>query len=79
MYDLTKRSENYLRLRKGLKCEDLESEIVIDKSLDEADLPLVEIEVNKKRRKKQRAEMDNQMISPASSVRSSQRAPLPVT
>ena len=49
----------------------MESEIVVDTHLSQDDLPVVELEVNKKRRKKQAAELAQEMISPASSVRSS--------
>ena len=57
MIDLTRRSENLQRVKKGAKFDDLECEIITDKSLDEADLQVVEVEVNKKRKKKQIAEL----------------------
>ena len=71
--DLTKRSLNFSKLKrnKTLSAEDLEHEIIVDTSLCQADLSEVEIEVNKKRKKKQKAEISNEMMSPASSVRNS--------
>lgn len=50
--DLTKRSENVKKLRHGKAVEDLESEIVVDSHLSQDDLAIVELEVNKKRKKK---------------------------
>ena len=52
--DLTKRSENIKKLRQNgtTAIKDLESEIVVDSHLSQDDLAIVEIEVNKKRKKK---------------------------
>lgn len=54
----------------GKGSTDLTSEIVPDRNLSDGDLAEVEIEVNKRLRKKRDAEKRNEMISPASSVRS---------
>ncbi len=74
MIDLRRRSLNLAKLKRSksgsVRVEDLEQEIVVDNSLCEADLAEVEIEVNKKRKKKMKAELAHEMISPAASVRS---------
>ena len=57
-------------LSKG-RSTDLTSEIVPDRNLCNEDLAIVEIEVNRRLNKKRQAEKRNEMISPASSVRSS--------
>lgn len=70
--DLRNQSENMSRLRKGQvhRVEDLQSVIVIDESLEFKDLAIVELEVNKKLRKKHKAELKNEMIAaPRTSVR----------
>ena len=69
--DLTNRSANTRKLKQGQPLDDLESEVMVDTHLCQEDLAIVEEEVNKKRKKKQEAELKHQMISPASSVRSS--------
>ena len=51
VYDLTRRSENMAILKKGGH-EELSSETVSDRYLTDSDLAAVEVEVNKKRRKK---------------------------
>ena len=68
LFDLTRRSENMAILKKGGRATDLTSETLPDGKLSDSDLPEVEIEVNKKKRKK--LAKRNEMISPASSVRS---------
>ena len=73
MIDLTKHSPNIAKLRQGNRIEELDFEIVVDSHLSEADLPSLEVELNKKRRKKHQAERTNAMISPASSVRGSRQ------
>ena len=55
-------------LRKGGHVGDLSSNTVPDGKLSDSDLAEVEIEVNKKKRK--RKDKRDEMISPASSVRS---------
>ena len=53
VYDLTRRSENMAILKKGGQGPpDLASETVSDRYLTDSDLALVEVEVNKKKRKK---------------------------
>ena len=49
LYDLTRRSENYRKYKKGaINCpDDLESNIIVDDKLSESDLYLVEKEVRK--------------------------------
>ena len=69
--DLTRRSSNMRKVLKGAGLADLESEIIEDKTVGLGDLAIIEMEVNKKRKKKHKAEQKNQLISPASSVRSS--------
>ena len=71
MLDLRRASPNVQRLRHGgTSVDNLEWEVAVDTQLSQADLAEVEIEVNKKRRKKQKAELSNEMlaVSPASSV-----------
>ena len=68
LFDLTRRSENMAILKKGGRATDLTCETLTDGKLSDSDLPDVEIEVNKKKRKK--LAKRNEMISPASSVRS---------
>ena len=68
LFDLTKRSENMAILTKGGRVTDLTCQTLPDGKLSDSDLPDVEIEVNKKQRKK--LAKRNEMISPASSVRS---------
>ena len=78
MIDLTKKSPNLAKLRQGNRIEELDFEIVVDSHLSEADLPTVEVELNKKRKKKHKAELANAMISPASSVRGSRQIMQPI-
>ena len=66
LYDLTRRSENYRNYKKGVvNCpDDLESNIVVDDKLSEADLCLIEKEV-KKANLKRLDDLRNNALIPA--------------
>ena len=64
VYDLTRRSENFLKYKRGdvTKPGDLESSVMVDNKLDEGDLILIEKEVNKANRKRIKDLKNNNMI-----------------
>lgn len=67
---MRRRSDNLKKLKTGRAYgpEDLEWQIIIDTQIAITDLPDIELEVNKKSKRKLRAEARNQMISPVSSI-----------
>ena len=64
LYDLTRRSENFLKYKRGdvTKPSDLESSVIVDDKLAEGDLILIEKEVNKANRKRIKDLKNNNMI-----------------
>ena len=64
VFDLTRRSENFLKYKRGAVARpaDLESNIVVDDKLAEGDLLLIEKEVNKANRKRIKDLKNNNMI-----------------
>ena len=64
VFDLTRRSENFLKFKRGdvARPGDLESSIIVDDKLGEGDLHLIEKEVNKANRKRIKDLENNQMI-----------------
>ena len=64
LYDLTRRSENFLKYKRGdvTKPDDLESSVIVDDKLAEGDLMLIEKEVNKANRKRIKDLKNNTMI-----------------
>ena len=64
LYDLTRRSENFLKYKRGdvTKPGDLESSVIVDDKLAEGDLILIEKEVNKANRKRIKDLKNNNMI-----------------
>ena len=66
LYDMTKRSANFLKYKRGNvdRPDDLESNIIVDDKLSEADLHLIEKEVNKANRKRIK-DLKNSAMIPA--------------
>ena len=64
VFDLTRRSENFLKYKRGdvERPADLESSIIVDDKLAEGDLFLIEKEVNKANRKRIKDLKNNAMI-----------------
>ena len=64
--DLTRRSHNMRAILQGKveRPEDLDQEIRLDEKIVESELAQIEREANKKKRKRIKAQMNGQMISP---------------
>ena len=64
MFDLTKRSPNYIKFKNGgvQTPNDLESNIIVDDKLAQEDLHVIEKEVNKANRKRLKDLKNNAMV-----------------
>ena len=69
--DLTRRSHNMQAIRQGKVSnpQDLELELRPDGKVKESDLASIEREANKKKRKRVKAQMNGEMISPLATSR----------
>lgn len=67
VYDMTRRSANFLKYKRGKveRPNDLESNIIVDDKLTEADLHVIEKEVNKANRKRLKDLKNNALIPAA--------------
>ena len=64
--DLTKRSANLAKVRQGRPLDDLEYQDCADSGIEQADLAVIEKEVNKKKRRKYKEAKTGGMLSPGS-------------
>lgn len=71
VFDLTRRSHNQRKLKEGSILKDLEFSILPDDHIIEADLAVIERELNKKKRKRFKAQEKGEMLSPLHSNRAS--------
>ena len=71
LFDLTKRSHNMQKVKQGqaLRPEDLEYSTIADEKIKQQDLEVIEMEVNKKKRKREKALINGEMISPLATSR----------
>ena len=69
--DLTRRSHNMRAIRQGkvTNPQDLERDVRPDEKIKESDLAKIEREANKKKRKRIKAQMNGEMISPLATSR----------
>ena len=69
--DLTRRSHNMRAIRQGKVSnpQDLEQDVRPDEKIKESDLAKIEREANKKKRKRIKAQMNGEMISPLATSR----------
>ena len=68
LVDLTKKSANFFKINRLNGPEDLESDLIPDGQLDDQDLYLIEKEVNKRTKKRFKAQQNNLMMSASSPV-----------